>query len=68
MSRLSMNLTRPSGSVGSAVQCFEPKRPFSSPSKHTNRIERRGAIGKLEKARANSSTPEVPLALSSAPG
>ena len=45
MSRLSMNLTRLSGRVGSAVQCFEPKRPFSSPSKQIKRIDRRGAIG-----------------------
>ena len=50
-----MNLTRLSGRVGLAVQCFEPKRPFSSPSKQIKRIDRLGAIGKLEKARASSS-------------
>lgn len=63
-----MNLTRSSGRVGSDAQYFEPKRPFSSPSKQTNRTDRLGAIGRRENALANASTPEVPLALSSAPG
>ena len=42
MSALTINLTCASGTVGSLVQCLEPKSPFSSPSQKANKIDRLG--------------------------
>ena len=67
MSMFTMRTACRSGSVGCATQYLEPSKPFSSPSKNANRTDRRGVSGSKAEARARESSPEVPLALSSAP-
>ena len=67
MSRLSTMVKLSSGTVGWASQCFEPSIPSSSESQEANSNDRFSA-GASRMAWASSSTPAVPLALSSAPG